>query len=344
MGKLEKKFEEMLTAIENTREVNKISTDIIGLDYMLGGGLPEGFVVEIYGPKGTGKTTLCLELAHTFAKRGENVLFVNPERSVKRSDVRRSGLPEVLKENNAEVMMYEDNVGENIMELLRKKVAEERKYPLVLLDSVASVSPSSLKKKLQENPEHPPMASKASFWAAYWSDIREIFSCSPLLDEEGKETDRYPTCVFVDQVRSKVNSPMGGKQPTSGDALGHLFESQIELRYYQKLEKKTGARTVEMRIVEKSRIAPPNRTTLLDIAPEGIHRVGSLIDIGRIDDSIKVKGGGYYYLEESVSKALDVGPTLGRGPDGVREFLENNPDAHSKLYNYLWENICWSST
>ncbi|MFM8322953.1 MAG: NACHT domain-containing protein [Chloroflexota bacterium] len=40
-----------------------LSTGSLGLDFALGGGIAPGWLVELYGPPGSGKTTLCLQMA-----------------------------------------------------------------------------------------------------------------------------------------------------------------------------------------------------------------------------------------------------------------------------------------
>lgn len=50
--------------------INAISTGSIGLDLALGiGGVPEGRVIEIYGPESSGKTTLSLQITAECQKR-----------------------------------------------------------------------------------------------------------------------------------------------------------------------------------------------------------------------------------------------------------------------------------
>ena len=53
------------------REIKAISTGSIGLDSALGiGGVPQGRVVEIYGPESSGKTTLTLQVVAECQKAG----------------------------------------------------------------------------------------------------------------------------------------------------------------------------------------------------------------------------------------------------------------------------------
>nr|HIL76026.1 DNA recombination/repair protein RecA [Rhodospirillales bacterium] len=56
---------------DNALDIEAVSTGSLGLDIALGiGGLPEGRVVEIYGPESSGKTTLSLHVVAEAQKIG----------------------------------------------------------------------------------------------------------------------------------------------------------------------------------------------------------------------------------------------------------------------------------
>jgi len=57
----------------------KISFRFPSLDSMLSGGLESDTVTLIYGEAGSGKTNLCLVLAHSVALSGKRVAYIDPE-------------------------------------------------------------------------------------------------------------------------------------------------------------------------------------------------------------------------------------------------------------------------
>ena len=60
-----------------------ISTGSLGLDVALGiGGLPQGRVVEIYGPESSGKTTLTLQVIAEAQKAGGTCAFIDAEHAL----------------------------------------------------------------------------------------------------------------------------------------------------------------------------------------------------------------------------------------------------------------------
>src|SRR3989338_10311635 len=63
--------------------INSISTGSIGLDLALGiGGIPEGRVIEIYGPESSGKTTLTMHMVAEVQKRKGQAAFVDAEHAL----------------------------------------------------------------------------------------------------------------------------------------------------------------------------------------------------------------------------------------------------------------------
>ena len=63
-------------------KVETISTGALTLDLALGGGLPMGRIVEIYGPESSGKTTLALHAIAEVQKAGGVAAFVDAEHAL----------------------------------------------------------------------------------------------------------------------------------------------------------------------------------------------------------------------------------------------------------------------
>ena len=58
------------------------STGLDGIDYLLGGGLPDHGVILLSGPAGIGKTTLLIGLLRSLAKRRTRSMFISAEQSL----------------------------------------------------------------------------------------------------------------------------------------------------------------------------------------------------------------------------------------------------------------------
>ena len=73
LGQLEKSFGKgaiMRLGEAPQMKVETISSGALTLDMALGGGLPRGRVIEIYGPESSGKTTIALHAIAEVQKTG----------------------------------------------------------------------------------------------------------------------------------------------------------------------------------------------------------------------------------------------------------------------------------
>src|SRR4051794_13577638 len=57
--------------------VETIPTGSISLDLALGGGIPKGRIIEIYGPESSGKTTVCLHAVAEVQKAGGTAAYID---------------------------------------------------------------------------------------------------------------------------------------------------------------------------------------------------------------------------------------------------------------------------
>ena len=63
--------------------IHNFSTSCLSLDLGLGiGGIPQGRIIEIYGPESSGKTTLTIHIASECQKSGGTVAFIDAEHAL----------------------------------------------------------------------------------------------------------------------------------------------------------------------------------------------------------------------------------------------------------------------
>lgn len=85
--------EEPVLLIEvSTKQDTRYLTDIKELDRVLGGGIVPGSVVLIGGDPGIGKSTLSLQLACSLSQKGQKVLYISGEESIKQTKLRADRL------------------------------------------------------------------------------------------------------------------------------------------------------------------------------------------------------------------------------------------------------------
>jgi len=129
-------------------QVERVKTEIPGLDKLIQGGIPKGHVILIAGSPGTGKSILCSQILYKNALGGKKCLYLNLEQDNHRTQNQMLQLgwdPDKTKNLKIISMDADDPTLVNFL-LTELKNTE---YDLICLDSLDSitsnpVNPSSL--------------------------------------------------------------------------------------------------------------------------------------------------------------------------------------------------------
>ncbi|MGI0133574.1 MAG: recombinase RecA, partial [Candidatus Micrarchaeaceae archaeon] len=73
-------------------KVECVPSGSISLDLALGGGLPRGRIIEIYGPESSGKTTLTLHAIAEVQRAGGTAAFIDAEHALDPAYAKRIGV------------------------------------------------------------------------------------------------------------------------------------------------------------------------------------------------------------------------------------------------------------
>ncbi|HYF96979.1 MAG TPA: ATPase domain-containing protein, partial [Patescibacteria group bacterium] len=114
--------------------VETVSTGSLSLDIALGGGIPKGRIIEIYGPESSGKTTLTLHAIAEIQKQGGTAAFIDAEHALDPSYAKKLG---VDVEN---LLISQPDNGEQALEIAETLVRSNA-VDLVVVDSVAALVP-----------------------------------------------------------------------------------------------------------------------------------------------------------------------------------------------------------
>ncbi len=98
-----------------------LSTGIPGLDKMLGGGIPKGYVVGVIGGYGTGKTTLSLHFISEGVRRGEKCIFISFEEDEESIIETAKGFGMSL-ENDVRILRLEAEVVKDSFEKIENEI------------------------------------------------------------------------------------------------------------------------------------------------------------------------------------------------------------------------------
>lgn len=119
-----------LSSINETLNIDRISTYIPTLDEALGGGIVPGQVILLSGEPGIGKSTLLLQIAYNLAKNNKKVLYVSGEESAQQIYIRGKRIDAI----NENVLILADTNLENILNAIEKENPD-----FIILDSVQTV-------------------------------------------------------------------------------------------------------------------------------------------------------------------------------------------------------------
>ena len=115
--------------------IEVIPTGAITLDIALGiGGLPRGRVVEIYGPEGSGKTSLALHAAASAQKNGGIAAFIDAEHALDPEYAKKLGV------DTDALLVSQPDTGEQALEIADMLVRSSA-IDVIVIDSVAALVP-----------------------------------------------------------------------------------------------------------------------------------------------------------------------------------------------------------
>ena len=193
-------------------KIKRWSTGIEELDNIIGGGMPEGRVVEIFGPESSGKTTLLYHLCglHPLA------LDLPVEGTF---DAERA---KVFGNRPKQLLIFRAKYGEDAF----NKVIKFGKagIPLIGIDSVPSLVPKDdvekvEKSALKDTIEEQRIGGTARLMNKYLPVVEEIIELTGT------------TLIFINQVRDKMNAMLFGEKTDTpgGRKLKHACSLRIQV-------------------------------------------------------------------------------------------------------------------
>src|SRR5512145_3262836 len=273
------------------------STGSLSLDIALGvGGLPRGRVTEIYGPEGSGKTTVCLHTVAEAQKLGGVAAFVDMEHALDPVYAARVGV------DIDNLLVSQPDTGEQALEITETLVRSGG-IDVVVIDSVAALVPRA---EIEGDMGDPSMGVQARLMS---QALRKL---------SGAINQTKTAVIFTNQLRQKIGVMFGNPETTTGgQALKFYASVRLDVRRIQAIkmgEEVIGNRT-RVRVV-KNKVAPPFRTAEFDIMfNEGISKVGDMLDLATEMEIVEKRGSFFNYGDVR----------LGQGRENAKDYLRRNP-------------------
>ncbi|MCH2433942.1 MAG: recombinase RecA [Acidimicrobiales bacterium] len=314
LSQIEKQFGQgavMKMGDKGSMAIESIPTGALALDLALGiGGLPRGRVTEIYGPEGSGKTTLAIHVVAEAQRNGGICAYIDAEHAMDPVYVRAIGV------DVDELLISQPDTGEQALEIVDMLIRSGA-LDVVVIDSVAALTPrAEIEGEMGDH--HVGLQARLMSQA-----LRKLTS------NLGKSKT---TCIFINQLREKIGVMFGSPETTPGGRALKFYSSiRLDIRRIEAI--KDGLEVVGNRTrvkVVKNKCSPPFRQAEFDIMyGHGISREGSVIDLG-VDLDIVDKSGAWYTYE---------GEQLGQGRENAKKFLVDNPEIMVQITDRVWRQV-----
>ena len=298
-----------LGASSMNKDINTIPTGCLGLDLALGiGGVPQGRIIEVYGPESSGKTTIALHIVAEAQKKGGIVSYVDAEHALDPVYARKLGV------DIDEMYISQPDDGEQALEIAESMVRSGA-IDVVVIDSVAALVP---KAEIDGEMGDSHMGLQARLMSQALRKLTGIVS-------------KTNCCViFINQLREKIGITFGNNETTTGGrALKFYASIRIDIRRSEAIkqgEELLGNRT-KIKVV-KNKLAPPFKTCEFDIMyGEGISREGDILDLA-VELNLVNKSGSWYSSGDT---------RIGQGRENAKKYFKENPHELRKLENTIRE-------
>ncbi|GBQ86133.1 DNA recombinase RecA [Acetobacter malorum DSM 14337] len=285
-------------------------TGSIGLDIALGiGGIPEGRIIEIYGPESSGKTTLALHAIAEAQKRGGTCAFIDAEHALDPGYAKKLGV------DIDNLLISQPDSGEQALEIA-DTLARSGAIDVLVIDSVAALVPrAELDGDMGDSHVglHARLMSQA---------LRKL---------TGTVSRTKTKFIFLNQIRLKIGVMFGNPETTTGgNALKFYASIRMDIRRIGSIKDKDEVvgNTTRVKVV-KNKVAPPFRQVEFDILyGHGISREGELIDLG-VKAGIVEKAGAWFSYDSQ---------RIGQGRENSKQFLRDHPDMASEIEKKIKEH------
>ncbi|ESR54263.1 DNA repair protein recA [Citrus sinensis] len=267
--------------------VETFPSGCLTLDLALGGGLPKGRIVEIFGPESSGKTTLALHAIAEVQKLGGNAMLVDAEHAFDPSYSKALG---VDVEN---LIVCQPDNGEMALEIA-DRMCRSGAIDLICVDSVSALTPR---------------AEIEGEIGMQQIGLQARLMSQALRKMSGNASKAGCTLIFLNQIRYKIGVYYGNPEVTSGGIALKFFASvRLEIRSTGKIKSVKGDEDVGVRVrvrVQKSKVSRPYKQAEFEIIfGEGVSKLGCMLDCAEMMDIVVRKGAWYSYGDQRFAFGL----------------------------------------
>ena len=192
-------------------QIPRMSTNIEDLDEITGGGLPQGRIVEIFGPESSGKTSL----AYWLASLCKQSVYIPIEGTYDEQRAKSIGV------KDKQMIVLRANYGEQALNAVVRFA--KAGVPLIIIDSVPACQPKEDLEKLEKDAENETRIG----------GVARLFSkMLPIIVRECEKSGTI--LVLINQVRDKMNAMLFGEKDDTPGGRAIKFYSSIRIKVARK--------------------------------------------------------------------------------------------------------------
>lgn len=297
------------------------------LNWMCGGGIPYGKVMEIFGQESSGKSVAALDFLVMTQKLGGFGMWVDAEQSYSKEWWKANGidLNRVIIYNETAIEKISDWVYETAI-VLRQELTHNEPI-LLVVDSIAALD---TKDRLNSDQSD----AKAEMGA-------RAKAIGDFLRKRNQQLSALGVCcLFINQLRKKLGTSIFEDPETTPGGEAMKFFAHLRLGLYRKKQIKAKINGQEAWVgnyislrMKKNKVAPPRPTMETEIyfleeyGQLGFSRYAGLVNVLERAGAIKREKGSSIYYDPDGNK-------IARGEDALIKILEENKSIRQKLVDF----------
>jgi len=305
MEMLNKKSANSVYVLDDNKgiEIKRFSMGRLSLDIPMGGGLPEGRIIEFYGQESSGKTTATLHAIASYQSQGFKCAFIDYEHAFDPVYARKLGV------DTSKLIFSQPTTAEEGLDIIQE-LTSTGKLKIIIVDSVAAMTPQ---KELEGESGDSVMGLHARLMS---QAMRKL---------AGKSNKTHTNIVFINQMREKIGVNFGDPRTTTGgNALKFYASIRVEFRQGKK-NKDKGLNEGGLKVV-KNKTYKPFETSEFDMEyGKGISESTDIINYAEAAGIIKKSGSWYSYGDSK----------LGQGKNGVAAIFTDNPELEEEIIHLV---------
>lgn len=298
---------------KNQIKIERVPVSSMNLTDLMGGGLPRGRMIEVYGPESSGKTTLaeylagqCQKYYYEDKKRYGVVAYIDVEHALDPVFAESVGL------KMSDVIFSQPNSAEQALDIVNDLLAADV-VDLIVIDSVAALVP-------QAEADGEMGDQQMGLQARLMSKACRKF--------QANMNDKSATIIWINQIREKIGVMFGNPETTTG---GNALKFYASIRFtIRRKENITGKNADDIiGIVStlktiKNKVAPPFRSCEMRLLFGKGYQVEEEYVAAFLKYKLIEKAGSWFSWKYKTPEGKEE-TQRGQGTTGVITWFKENP-------------------